>query len=481
LIIEHIAKVPHHMMSVVSVLCGIIVERLEAPISNDIDPLSTLLFVLTQILIDKYQYRSKTQHHVQVSHDDIIHRKCYLNRIQQLPLCWLTMLHQVLMKRQNVNIILINFQQFINLINDKSYSCALDLFDLTIWKMMDQIMKICHQYLIIDQKSTSSTRTTYDQCTNVFEELASRLCCLPHTMVTHLFDIKRLTSLPKTTLRTQMIEQSCKKLLHVIRPNNPEWSLALRELVEYIISNAKETVPTRIDVLTTVFDKYLWFKMTDQLTNMGEIVLETLENLIYIDLKSMSENDFVSKHALMKQTAVKSIFELFLSDHSIDANLASHCYKIITQIYQQDCVHIASIESIHRPLIELILEQMYALFENNLTYTRLISFNHCSSILNFFIKQYFSNYSKIVTCIQVKTRSLIWQLLLNIRIRSSDSRIGMYLSKVDTIVYGRYRINSDQNPNENEYFLDLQDYLLNMVNWLKVLMTTIQFMDIIPG
>ncbi|CAF5047455.1 unnamed protein product, partial [Rotaria magnacalcarata] len=264
LIIEHIAKVPHHMMSVVSVLCGIIVERLEAPISNDIDPLSTLLFVLTQILIDKYQYRSKTQHHVQVSHDDIIHRKCYLNRIQQLPLCWLTMLHQVLMKRQNVNIILINFQQFINLINDKSYSCALDLFDLTIWKMMDQIMKICHQYLIIDQKSTSSTRTTYDQCTNVFEELASRLCCLPHTMVTHLFDIKRLTSLPKTTLRTQMIEQSCKKLLHVIRPNNPEWSLALRELVEYIISNAKETVPTRIDVLTTVFDKYLWFKMTDQ-------------------------------------------------------------------------------------------------------------------------------------------------------------------------------------------------------------------------
>ncbi|CAM4896178.1 unnamed protein product [Rotaria socialis] len=468
LITNHLAKAAWHMMSAVSVLCGIIVERLEAPISKDIDPLSTLLLVLTQILIDNLQHRSKAQHHVQVSHDDIIHRKCYLNRIQQLPLCWLTMLHQILIKRQNVNIILINFQQFINLINDQTYSCALDLFDMTIWKMMDQIMKICHQYLIVDQKSTPTTRPIYDKCMNGFEELTSRLCCLPHTMVTYLFDIKRLTSLTKTPIRVQMIKQSCEKLLHVIRPNNPEWSLALRELVEYIISNAKETVPTRMHVLTTVLNKYLWFKMTDQVTNIGEIILETLENLIYIDLNSISENDFDSKHALMKQAAVKSIFECFLSDHSIDAHLASHCYKIITQIYQQDCVHIASIESIHRPLIELILEQMHELFENNLTCTRLMSFNHCSSILNFFIKEYFSNYSKIVTCIQVKTRNLIWQLLLNIRIRSSDSRIGMYSSKKDTILYGRYRINSDQKPNENEYFLDLQDYLLNIVNWLKV-------------
>ncbi|CAF3345036.1 unnamed protein product [Rotaria sp. Silwood1] len=534
LIRNHLAKAQWHSISVISVLCGIIVERLETPINNDIDPLSTLLFVLTQTLIDVHQYRSKTQHHVQLSNDDIIHRKCFLNRIQQLPLCWLTILHQVLMKRQNVNIILINFQQFLRSLNDKNYSCALNLFSMTVWKMMDEIMKICYRYLIVDQKSTTTTRALYDDCLNMFEDFANKLCCLPHTMVTHLFDIKRLTSISRTPLREQLIKQSCTKLLHLIRPNNPEWSVALKELTEHIILNSKEAVTTRIDVLTTVFDKYLWFKMTDQVTIIGQIILETLENLIYIDLNSISENEFLSKHALMKQNAIKSIFEYFLSDHSIDSNIANHCYKILKEvtiigqiiletlenliyidlnsiteneflskhalmkqnaiksifeyflldhsidsnianhcykilkeIYEQDLANISSIESIHRPLIEYILEQMYLHFENNLTYTRLTSFNHCSMILNFFIKQFFSNYSKIVSCIQTKIRILIWQLLLNIRIRSSDSRIGMYLIKMETIVYGTYRTNGDHKTNENENFLDLHDYLSNMVDWFK--------------
>jgi hypothetical protein len=82
---------------------------------------------------------------------------------------------------------------------------------------------------------------------------------------------------------------------------------------------------------------------------------------------------------------------------------------------------------------------MYLIFETNLTYNRLTSFNHCSLILNFFIKQFSLNYSKIVNCIQIKIRLLIWQLLLNIRIRSSDSFIGINLVKSDLIVYGIYR------------------------------------------
>ncbi|CAF4333861.1 unnamed protein product, partial [Rotaria sp. Silwood2] len=467
LITNHLAKAQWHSTSVIAVLCGIIVERLETPINNDIDPLSTLLFVLTQTLIDIHQYRLKTQHHVQLSNDDIIHRKCFLNRIQQLPLCWLTILHQVLMKRQNVNIILINFRQFLKSINDKSCSCALNLFGMTVWKMMDEIMKICYQYLIVDQKSTTTTRTLYEDCLNIFEDLANKLCCLPHTIVTHLFDIKRLTSISRTPLREQMIKQSCTKLLHLIRPNNPEWSFALKELIENIILNPKEAVTTRIDVLTTVFDKYLWFKMTDQVTIIGQIILETLENLIYIDLNSITENEFLGKHALMKQNAIKSIFEYFLSDHSIDSNIANHCYEILKKIYEQDCANILSIESIHRPLIEYILEQICSLFENNVTYTRLTSFNHCSIILNFFIKQFFSNYSKTVSSTQVKIRILIWQLLLNIRIRSSDSRIGMYLSKMEAIVYGTYRTNTDHKANENENFLVLHDYLSNMIDWFK--------------
>ncbi|CAF1089887.1 unnamed protein product [Rotaria sordida] len=467
LITNHLAKAQWHSISVISVLCGIIVERLETPINNDIDPLSTLLFVLTQTLIDIHQYRLKTQHHVQLSNDDIIHRKCFLNRIQQLPLCWLTILHQVLMKRPNVNIILINFQQFLKSINDKNYSCALNLFGMTVWKMMDEIMKICYQYLIVDRKSTTTTRTLYEDCLNIFEDLANKLCCLPHTIVTHLFDIKRLTSISRTPLREQMIKQSCTKLLQLIRPNNPEWSFALRELIEHIILNPKEAITTRIDVLTTVFDKYLWFKMTDQVTIIGQIILETLENLIHIDLNAITENEFLSKHALMKQNAIKSIFEYFLSDHSIDSNIANHCYKILQEIYEQDCANISSMESIHRPLIEYILEQMCLLFETNLTYTRLTSFNHCSIILNFFIKQVFSNYSKIVSCIQMKIRILIWQLLLNIRIRSSDSRIGMYVIKMERINYGTYRTNTDYKTNENEKFLDLHNYLSNMVDWFK--------------
>ena len=123
--------------------------RLETPINNDIDPLSTLLFVLTQTLIDIHHYRLKNQHNVQLSNDDIIHRKCSLSRMQQLPLCWLTILHQVLIKRQNFNIMLINFRQFLKAINDKNSSCGLSLFSMTVWKMMDEIMEICHQYLIV--------------------------------------------------------------------------------------------------------------------------------------------------------------------------------------------------------------------------------------------------------------------------------------------------------------------------------------------
>ncbi len=96
--------------------------------------------------------------------------------------------------------------------------------------------------------------------------------------------------------------------------------------------NANEPVPIRIHALTTVFDKYLWFKMTDQVTNIGQIILETLENLIHIDLNSINEDEFISKHATMKQNAVKSIFEHFLSDQSIDGNLANHCYRILQEV-----------------------------------------------------------------------------------------------------------------------------------------------------
>ncbi|CAF1507256.1 unnamed protein product [Adineta steineri] len=467
-LITKLAKVAWYNISVISILCGIIVERLETPINNDIDPLSTLLFVLTQTLIDIRQGRSINQHHVQLSNDDIIHQKCFLNTIQQLPICWLTILHQVLVKRQNVNIILINFKQFLTTININNSTCALNLFNMTVWKMMNEIMNICYQYLTNDQKGTSATKTIYEDCLNIFEDLANKLCCLPHTMVAHLFDIKRLASITRTPLREQMIKQSFTKLLCLIRPNNPEWLFALRELIEYIILNGNELVTTRIDVLTTVFDKYLWFKMTDQVTKMGQIILEALKNLIHIDLNSISEDEFVSKHALMKQNAVKSIFEQFLSDHAIDSNLANDCYQILQMIYEEDCVHISSIQSIHRPLIEIILEQMYSLFETNLSYTRLTSFNHCSFILNFFLKQCSANYSKMVSCIQTKIRLLIWQLLFNIRIRSSDSCIGMISVKTNLIVYGIYRLDTEHKSIENENLLDLKGYLTNVVDWLKL-------------
>ena len=192
-----------------------------------------------------------------------------------------------------------------------------------------------------------------------------------------------------------------------------------------------------------------------QIITIGQIILDALENLIHIDLNALTEDEFLSKHALMKQSAVKSIFEHFLSDHSIDSTIANHCYKIIktvthfvvektcfplrVQVYEQDCAHISSAQSIHRPLIEIILEQMYLLFENNLSYSRLTSVNHCSFILDFFLQQCSSNYAKIVSFAQTKIRLLIWQLLLNIRLRSSDSAIGMISFKTNITVYGVYR------------------------------------------
>ena len=120
--------------------------------NNDLDPLSTLLFVLTQALIDIRQCRLVRDHQIQLSHDDVNHRKCFLNTIQQLPLCWLTVLHQVLIKRQNINTVLINLKQFLTKIDLNNCTCALNLFGMTIWKMMDEIMKICHQSIIVRQR-----------------------------------------------------------------------------------------------------------------------------------------------------------------------------------------------------------------------------------------------------------------------------------------------------------------------------------------
>jgi hypothetical protein len=40
--------------------------------------------------------------------------------------------------------------------------------------------------------------------------------------------------------------------------------------------NPNEAVPTRIDVLTTVFDKYLWFKMTDQVNKFNFMMIRIL-------------------------------------------------------------------------------------------------------------------------------------------------------------------------------------------------------------
>jgi hypothetical protein len=74
------------------------------------------------------------------------------------------------------------------------------------------------------------------------------------------------------------------------------------------------------------------------MTNMGRIVLDALENLIHIDLNSINETEFLTKYAVMKQNAVKSIFEHFLSDHSIDSNIANHCYRILQAVITQKTI-----------------------------------------------------------------------------------------------------------------------------------------------
>ena len=74
----------------------------------------------------------------------------------------------------------------------------------------------------------------------------------------------------------------------------------------------------------------------NKVTDIGQIILETLENLIHIDLNSLTEDEFVSKHALMKKNAVKAIFEHFLSDNSIDSNLAIHAYRILQTVIDID-------------------------------------------------------------------------------------------------------------------------------------------------
>jgi len=463
LITNHLSKAPWHNTSVIAVLCGIVVERLETPINNDIDPLSTLLFVLTQTLIDIRQHLSINQNHVQISNDDVIHRRSFLNIIRQMPICWLTILHQVLIKRPNVNMILINFRQFLKTIEIGSTTCALKIFDMGIWKLMNEIMKISHRFVMIEQKSTTNTRMIYEDCLSIFEDLATKLCCLPQKMVAQLFDLKQLTSLTRTNLREQMIKEASIKLLRLLRPNNPEWSVSQRDLID-IVLNANENVATRVDVLTTIFDKYLWFKMTDQVSQMGQIIVEALETLIHIDLKATDELEFVKRNFLMKQTAIKAIFTHFLSDHSIDSHIANHCYRILQEIIDDE------INSIHQQMIEFILEQLCFLFETNLTYNRLTSFNHCSFILKFFSKLFATKYNFLVSSIPSRYRILIWQNFLHLRLRSTDRCLGMSSTSNDQIVYGTYRyfnVESEQKLGENEKPLHLRGYLLKIVNYLE--------------
>ena len=130
---------------------------------------------------------------------------------------------------------------------------------------------------------------------------------------------------------------------------------------------------------------------------------------------------------------------------------------------------------------------MSNLFEINLTYTRFTSFNHCTIILKFFLRQFSTNYSKMIQCLQVKIRLLIWQLFFHIRVRTSDGYLGMISQKSDLINYGIYRWEkrrgnqwipklvvfwrTEIDPRtaiENEKCLDLHDYLSNIVEWIKL-------------
>ena len=72
--------------------------------------------------------------------------------------------------------------------------------------------------------------------------------------------------------------------------------------------------------------------MTEQVSKIGRIILETLESLIHVNISSMDETEFLSKHAVMKQHAVKSIFEHFLSDPPIETVTADHCYRILQEV-----------------------------------------------------------------------------------------------------------------------------------------------------
>ena len=66
---------------------------------------------------------------------------------------------------------------------------------------------------------------------------------------------------------------------------------------------------------------------------MGQMILETLENLIRINL-SMNEDEFLLRHAPMKKFAIISIFNHFLSDHSIESTIADRCYRILQEVKQ---------------------------------------------------------------------------------------------------------------------------------------------------
>lgn len=181
--------------------------------------------------------------------------------------------------------------------------------------------------------------------------------------------------------------QNCYVWFDQITPNGHQhWKKSLNTLFCKIFTefywlcrwfssrNANEAVTTRIDVLTTVFEKYLWFKMTDQVghtflfqkkvkhkssftqvTAIGQIILDALENLIHIDLNALTEDEFLSKHALMKQNAVKSIFKHFLSDHSIDSAIAIHCYKIIQTVTLPSIEKTAVFDFVFRSMNKIVL------------------------------------------------------------------------------------------------------------------------------
>ncbi|CAF1426799.1 unnamed protein product, partial [Didymodactylos carnosus] len=503
MLVSHLAN-SHNAVQFVSLLCAMILKNLETDLNSA--HTQTMLIFLTPSITD---IRQQQEHKIvktckiQLSLEENSKIERLKHQLKQLPICWLTILHKLLLsdKTFRIRLVLLQLKQFLqieyqtvmNLLRSTTNElhidptsghskhhhqfCALSLFDMTSWKLFHSIMEISFEQILSEQTSTD-VHNLYDNCLSVIENLSNILCCIPNDITLQLYDIKRLLHRPKTSSRENMINLSINHLQRLIRPKNSAWKSSSYKLIDHILFNPAASMLNKSNVLKILFSKYRWFYLTPQFDEIIWILFETVEKLLYADCNKFIDIQF-EEYVELKLQTIQLLFDNILNNKIVESNMTEKCYSIINRVFCDSCNNLISFNNNNLKIVEKIINLMCKQFKKYLVNIPLLQIctlqsKHSQIIMEFLMNYMKDQYSNItVNHLHSKLRSYVWQHLLNIRLRSSDKHIG-YAEQNEKIVYSPYLYVYNGSLTENVNQLNLDGYLENIHIWLKEVCRTVR-------